>query len=534
MRGFLKILFSRYSVCASLILLDLTLMIVLFEYAASFSVLMAAIARLFCIAVFVSLINRDTNPEFKLTWLAIAAVAPVFGTILYVVFSQRYLTAGDKRFLRQLYTRIDSQRSAWEDDCSDQCLKALAKKDKRLSGYARAMLKCDSLAAVYPGDVLKYYPSGEEMYADMLSAIDSAERYVFLEYFIVDEGKMWDGICERLKRKAREGVDVRMLYDDIGSMRTLPANFDKNLRREGIKCYRFSKVTPVPNSSHNNRDHRKILAVDGKIAFTGGVNIADEYINCREKFGHWKDAGVAVHGRAALGFTRLFLVAYDLTVREFSDYATLLSAEWNTGRMTAANGDDSLMICEKPYTDGGFVIPIGAGPAPLYRESAGKEAFMSMIDLAAESLYITTPYLIIDYDLTEALRRAARRGVDVRIITPGIPDRPLIKLMTKSSYPRLLEAGVRIFEYTPGFMHAKCAVADGKMAMVGSINLDYRSLVHHYEDAVWMYSTPTVTEIRDEFMKTVSVSNLKDSKAVRLTPVEWIVRNIIRIFAPLL
>ena len=534
MRGFFKILFSRYSVCALLILLDLTLMILLFEYAASFSVLMAAIARLFCIVVFVSLINRDTNPEFKLTWLAIAAVAPVFGTILYVMFSQRYLTAGDKRFLRQLYTRIDSQRCAEEDDLSDQCLKSLGEKGKRQAGYARAMLKCDSLAAIYPEDVLKYYPSGEEMYADMLAAIDAAERYVFLEYFIVDEGRMWGGIYERLKRKVREGVDVRMLYDDIGSMQTLPANFDKKLRREGIKCYRFSRVTPVPNSSHNNRDHRKILAVDGKIAFTGGVNIADEYINCREKFGHWKDAGVAVFGRAALGFTRLFLVAYDLTVREFSDYRALLSPDEDCCVAAAASGERGIEVGEKPYTDGGFVIPIGSGPAPLYRESAGKEAFMSMIDLAAESLYITTPYLIIDYDLTEALRRAARRGVDVRIITPGVPDRPLIKLMTKSSYPRLLDAGVRIFEYTPGFMHAKCAVADNKMAMVGSINLDYRSLVHHFEDALLIFSSQTIADISADFIKTLSVCEQMSCDGVKQTFKEKALRSLMRIIAPLL
>jgi cardiolipin synthase len=520
MRGFFKVLFSRYSVCAILILIDLVLMILLFEFAASFSVLMATVARAFCIVVFVSLINRDTNPEFKLTWLAVAAVAPVFGTVLYVIFSQRYLTAAEKRFLKQLYTRIDSSRCALEDDSADRCLEELAKKDKRLSGYARAMLRCDSLAAIYPEDVLKYYPSGEEMYVDMLAAIDAAERYVFLEYFIVDEGKMWDGIYERLKRKVREGVDVRMLYDDIGSMKTLPANFDKLLRRDGIKCYRFSKVTPVPNSSHNNRDHRKILAVDGKIAFTGGVNIADEYINCREKFGHWKDAGVAVRGRAALGFTRLFLVAYDLTVREFSNYQSLLAPE--------------PINDAEPLSAGGFVIPIGSGPAPLYRESVGKEALMNMIDLAAESLYVTTPYLIIDYDLTEALRRAARRGVDVRIITPGIPDRPLIKLMTKSSYPRLLEAGVRIFEYTPGFMHAKCVVADNKMAMVGSINLDYRSLVHHFEDALLIFSSRTIDDISGDFIKTLGVCEEMSGEGIGQTFKEKALRSLMRIIAPLL
>lgn len=328
---------------------------------------------------------------------------------------------------------------------------------------------------------------------------------------------MWDEIYSRLKEKAREGVDVRVLYDDIGCMKTLPSSFPKKLSSVGIKCHRFSKVTPRVSAIHNNRDHRKILVIDGKTAYTGGVNIADEYINAVTKYGHWKDGGVRVTGDAALGFVKLFLSSWDFTVGGVSDYSEYFPLE---------DSDD--------IGDGGYYVPFGTGPLPIYRRSVGKDAFINLINQAKRYVYITTPYLIIDYSLTEALKCAAHRGVDVRIITPGIPDKKRIKVMTKSSYPTLMESGVRIFEYLPGFIHEKLMVVDDLYAVVGTINLDYRSLVHHFEDGLWMYNTPTVEEIKTEFMNTLSVSDEIDEREARLTPYEKIVKVLIRLFAPLL
>ena len=271
------------------------------------------------------------------------------------------------------------------------------------------------------------------------------------------------------------------------------------------------------SSVHNNRDHRKICIIDGRVAYTGGVNIADEYVNTKVRFGYWKDGGIMLRGDAVAGLMKQFFSGWDFTVGSISNYSKYLSA-----------------VKPAEYIDGGYYLPFGSGPNPIYQRPVGKNAFLNLINQARNYLYITTPYLIIDYDLTEALCNAALRGVDVRIITPGIPDKKKVKVMTKSSYPYLMKAGVKIYEYLPGFIHEKTLVCDDKYAMVGTINLDYRSLVHHFENAVWMYASPTVEIARDEFLKTVDESARMDDNRSRLTPKEWLTKTAIRLFAPLL
>ena len=302
-------------------------------------------------------------------------------------------------------------------------------------------------------------------------------------------------------------------------MSTLPESFDRKMRSEGINCYRFAKVNARLTSSHNNRDHRKICVVDGIYAFTGGANIADEYTNERVRFGHWKDGGIEVIGDAARGLTRLFLLLYDFTAGAVSDYERFLSSPSTVEEKTSGDG---------------YMIPFGSGPSPAYLEQVGKNVLMSLIEMSNKYLYITTPYLIIDYDLTEALRSAAKRGVDVRIITPHVPDKKLIKIMTKGSYPYLLQSGVRIFEYTPGFIHEKLAVCDDICAVSGTVNLDYRSLVHHFEDGVWLFMHSEIEKMRDSFLKTENASHEILAEDARLGPVEKIVKNLVKIFAPLL
>ena len=353
----------------------------------------------------------------------------------------------------------------------------------------------------------------------MLTELSRAERFIFLEYFIIEDGVMWRSILKILEQKVKAGVTVRILYDDIGCMSTLPSSFCKELAAKGIECHRFAKVTPKLTSSHNNRDHRKICVIDGVVAFTGGVNIADEYINERRRFGHWKDGGIKVKGDAARGFTRLFLVLYDMTARKISDYSFFLPP-------VSKKSEKSL--------ESGYLIPFGSGPYPAYRAPVGKNVLMNIINTSERYLYITTPYLIIDYDLTEALRSAAKRGVDVRIITPNTADKRIIKIMTKSSYPYLLEGGVRIFEYSPGFIHEKLVVCDDLYAMVGTINLDYRSLVHHFEDGAWIFRDPVVLDIRDSFMETQRVCEEMLVCDCKLTFSQKVIRDMIRIFAPLL
>ena len=522
MKRILRFLFSRYFVCAIFIVIELFVMLVLFEYALAFVAAFSIIARVFAVLIFIGLINRDTNHEFKLAWIALAAVAPVFGSALYLIFSSKRLTRSEERIARGIGEAIAASKSLEIDkEISDKCLSALALSDPYAAGRAYAAMGCDSTACLFPNEGMRYYKTGEEMWEDMCREIELARRYVYLEYFIIEDGVMWQKIYTLLKQKAKEGVDVRIIYDDVGCIGRLPRTFCKELCEAGIDCRAFFPIGPTLLRSHNNRDHRKILAIDGTVAFTGGINVADEYINVSHPLGHWKDGGVMVRGAAARGFVRMFLISYDLAAHCVSDYdAPFIPHGCGDSR---ENGTQ---------TEGGFVMPISSGPAPLYANSQGRAALMNMINGAARSLYITTPYLIIDYGLTEALKYAALRGVDVRIITPGVPDKRIINVMTKSSYESLCKAGVRIFEYTPGFMHGKVAIADGKCALVGSINLDYRSLAHHFEDALAIYSCDTVADITTDFYATLE--KCTEASASSLPLGAKAVATVMRIIAPLL
>ncbi len=511
MKKICRMLFSRYAISAFAILLQIFLMSYIFLSAASGRILFITFDVIFSFLTFIHLINRDTNPEYKIPWSFLILALPPVGACLYYLFYQRKLTRKEAKRLRESVAQM--RRAGLIDKGCEE----LSKTDSLAAGKARAILADDALAEVYKGTGSKFYPTGEEYFADFLSDLRSAKDFIFLEYFIIDEGELWSEVHGILKQKASEGVEVRLLYDDFGCMKTLPSYYELTLRREGISTYRFSRVSPRVSSIHNNRDHRKICVVDGRVGYTGGVNIADEYINRIVRFGYWKDGGIRLCGDAVRGLTKLFLSGWDLTAKTKSDYARYL---------------DATLTCENP--DGGYYIPYGSGPAPIYKRYIGKNVFLNLINQAENYLYITTPYLIIDYDLTESLRSAALRGVDVRIVTPGIPDKKKVNIMTKSSYPYLIDAGVKIYEYVPGFIHEKTVISDDKYAVVGTINFDYRSLVHHFEDAVWMYNTPTVNTAYAEFLKTLEVSERVDFELSRLSFTEWIFKVVARIFAPFL
>ncbi len=521
MRKFLRVVFSRYTLSALFIFADLALLAITLFYAYSYYWIFVVLTATVNLLVLISIINRDMNPEFKLTWVTVVLLIPVFGGALYIIFSRRKLRPGEAKFLKKMTDKMHEHESAYGiDEISLKTLCELANTSKGAAGKAHALLRDDTFASIFKESSATYHDTGEGLFSDMLKELQRAEKFILLEYFIVEDGVMWQKILSILKQKIKDGVCVRLLFDDIGCMGTLPSSFARDMRALGMECYSFAKVTPKLTSSHNNRDHRKICAIDGKVAFTGGVNIADEYINEKKRFGHWKDGGIKVEGQAARGFVRLFLTLYDLTARSISDYNFFLPPPENNK--------------DKNTERKGFVIPFGSGPSLAYSEPVGKNVLMNIINTADHYIYITTPYLIIDYDLTEALRSAAKRGVDVRIITPAIPDKKTIKIMTKSSYPYLLEGGVRIFEYTPGFIHEKTIVSDDLYAMVGTINLDYRSLAHHFEDGLWMFGDPVITDIRNSFMKTESVSSEQLSSECHLNLRQKIIRDLIRIFAPLL
>lgn len=512
MRKLWRLLFSRYAISAFIILGEIVLLgYIILGATAIFTYVVIGLAMIVNIITIASIINRDANPEYKVTWSVVVLCLPLLGAFLYVIFYHRRITKKEERLLKGIFGEMNNHR------LGKDAFYMMRRRSPIAAGKAQAIMHDDPIAELYSNSTSTFFGSGEKYFESMIAELKEAKKFIFLEYFIIAPGRLWDEIHEILKEKVREGVEVRLLYDDIGCMRTLPSHYEDTLRREGIQAYRFSPVSPRMSSVHNNRDHRKLCIIDGRVGYTGGVNIADEYVNEKLRFGHWKDGGIKLEGDVIRGLIKEFFAGWDLTARTVSDYGAYIS-------------------CVKPAKngDGGYYLPFGSGPAPIYQRPTGKNAFLNLINQARNYIYITTPYLVIDYDMTEALCNAALRGVDVRIITPGIPDKKNIRIMTRSSYPYLMKAGVKIYEYTPGFIHEKTFVADDKYAVIGTINFDYRSLVHNFENAVWMYVSPTCVAARDEFLKTMKKSQRIDEKNGRLSLREWLFRNGIRLFAPLL
>lgn len=516
MKKFLKRLYrtfcSRYTISAILLCLELVLLgyILFGNFPSVFYLIVAAVAV--AIPALLNIINKNTDPEYKIPWVIVILILPLVGPLIYCCFYNRRMSRGEARFLRNVFGLLrqpDSERN--------NSLIRLAEKDPGAAGKAHAIMNDDPLASLYTGTDSTFFQTGEKYFASLISDLECAEKYIFLEYFIIDEGELWNSVHDILVDKARQGLDVRLIYDDIGCMKTLPSYYEKELRREGIRTYRFNRVSPKISPVHQNRDHRKICVIDGQIGYTGGVNIADEYNNTVVRFGYWKDGGIRLHGSAVEGLLKLFLSHWDYTSRTVSDSEYLISA-----------------VAPSEQADGGYYIPFGSGPAPIYKRSVGKNAFLNLINQASKYIYITTPYLVVDYDLTTALCNAALRGVDVRIVTPGVADKRMIKLMTKSSYPYLIDAGVKIYEFRPGFIHEKSFVTDDDYAVIGTINFDYRSLMHNFENAVWIYGSSTVTDVRDGFLATLNDSEKMDKRKSRLTPNEWLFKTLVRIFAPLM
>ena len=512
MRKLWRLIFSRYAISAFIIVGEIALIWYLILGAtAIFTYVVMALAVAVNIITIVSIINRDANPEYKVTWLVVVLCVPLLGAFLYAIFYQRRISKREEKLLRGIFGEMNNHHLGRSN------FDMLRRRSPLASGKARAIMHDDPIAEVYVNSRSTFFASGEKYFESLIFELKNAKKFIFLEYFIIASGELWDEIHAILVEKARAGVEVRVLYDDIGCMSTLPSRYEQTLRLEGIQAYRFSPISPKMSSVHNNRDHRKLCIIDGRVGYTGGVNIADEYVNKKERFGHWKDGGIQLRGEALRGLIKEFFTGWDLTARTVSDYGYYLDCV-----ESVENGD------------GGYYLPFSSGPAPIYQRPVGKNAFLNLINQARNYVYITTPYLVIDYDMTEALCNAALRGVDVRIITPGIPDKKKVWIMTQSAYPYLMKSGVKIYEYTPGFIHEKCFVADDKYAVIGTINFDYRSLVHNYENAVWMYVSPTCLSVRDEFMQTLKHCRQIDENKCKLSIRDWIIRNGIRLFAPLL
>lgn len=506
-----KFHFSRYGISILLILAEVGGIAALFSVLAHYVPLLWIAAFITSFVAFLSIVNLNTNPEYKVPWLSIVLLLPPLGALLYGMFYHRKMK---KKEIAHLDKLSETMNEIAKDTTT---LNGLRREDRLAFGKALSLVRDDPHAEAYMQTSASYFGLGEQMFEQILLDLEGAQNFIFLEYFIVENGLMWDTMLHILKEKAACGVEIRMLFDDIGCMFTLPENYDATLRSYGIDCYRFSKLVPEATTVHNNRDHRKILVVDGKFGYTGGINLADEYINHTVIHGHWKDGGIRLEGMAVKGLMKLFLMNWDINQKTVSDYDDYLSA----ATPVASENEN------------GVYIPFGSGPMPAYHVPVGENAFLNIINQAQNYVYITTPYLIIDYDLTEALERAAVRGVDVRIITPHVPDKKLVQLLTRNTYPALTQSGVRIYEYTPGFIHSKTVLSDDDYAIVGTINFDFRSLVHHYENAVWMYHSEITVLIKNDILNTISVSKEMTIDSVKMNWFQKIVRDLIRLFAPL-
>lgn len=461
--------------------------------------------QIFCV---VRIISSDENPDYKVPWLLFVMILPIAGFMLYFLFYSRKL---QKKFVRRL-----KELKKYDYNKNDAVVFEELKAENPVACSQAKMLTSIAGTSLFVDTKQEYFPLGEDMWPRLLQDLRSAEKFIYMEYFIIEEGEFWNSILEILKEKAAAGLDVRVVYDDIGCMTTLPGDYAKTLGKFGIKATPFSVLKGQADSEFNNRSHRKITVIDGFIAYTGGVNIADEYINKVERFGHWKDIGLRLEGQAAWEMTRLFITDYGINVKELPEVTV------------------DLYPAIEPQGEEGYLIPFGDGPHPIYERRVGKSVIQNMVDNATRYAFIMTPYLIMDNELCQCFEDAALKGVDVRIIVPHIPDKKLVFGITRSFYHRLMSAGVKMYEYEPGFVHAKAYLVDDEYAMIGTINLDYRSLVHHFENGVWMYKCASIVDLKKDFEDTLDKSILITDERVKTNLLQKIIRAVVRIFAPML
>lgn len=475
--------------------------------------------RLLALFFVLSLAGNSMNPCYKLAWSVILLLVPVFGICLYLVFGREKLTKKIRCRMEKTHERITAQLP-----CDAAIRAGLERKDPRAAGLSSYISQWAKFP-LYCSEGMKYYCCGEEMFTDMLYEMEHAGKFIFLEYFIIEEGEMLETILAVLEKKVKQGVEVRLIYDDMGCIRNFPARLKKRLADMGIACAVFNPLRPVLSVLLNNRDHRKILVVDGTAGFTGGLNIADEYINRKKRLGYWKDTGIRIRGEAVKSLTAMFLEMW----------ADIHGTQESCGPYLSECAETELperTEAEIPVT-GGFVQPYA--DIPFTRENISENVYLNMIQDAVHTVYIYTPYLIIDHEMMVALQNTAKRGVDVRIITPGKPDKKLIFFLTRSYYPQLLQSGVKIYQYTPGFLHGKCVVCDDRMAAVGTVNFDYRSLYLHFECGIFLSDTEIVRQVKEDVLCTVTSSEQisKDFCAAKIFPAQLLL-GVLRLFAPLL
>lgn len=509
----LKLLFNRifYIFVALLMQLGWIFIFVwrLTEFSGYFSL---ALSFLGLVTILV-IANKRINPSFKLSWTVAITTIPVFGLVLYLLFGQSRVA----KVMQKRFDDITSNTQAYRRQ-NREILKELQEQNPSMAVQANYIGE-NAGFPLWKDTEAEYFPVGDDMFPVLLRELKKAEHFIFLEYFIIHDGVMWDQILEVLEKKSAAGVDVRLIYDGFGCLASLPNKYYEIMRKKGIRCHVFNRFRPVLNIIQNNRDHRKICVIDGYTGFTGGINFADEYINQKNRFGHWKDTAVMLRGEAVWNMTMMFLDMWRVVsgAQEPFSYDSFLPHRWHP----------------ESFEGDGYVLPFA--DSPLDTEIVSENTYLNIINRAKRYVYICTPYLVIDNEIMTALCLAAKGGIDVRVMTPGIPDKKTVFLLSQSYYQQLLEAGVKVYEYQPGFLHAKSFVCDDEVGVVGTINLDYRSLYLHFEDGVWIYKNHVIQEIRSDFLKTLEFCRPVSLEFCRGRSIlVRIFQNLLRLVAPLL
>ncbi len=508
-KGLLSLIFSRFFVIIIMLAIQIALIVIFNMWLSELLPFYWAVMLLLTLGTVIYLFSSGMDSSAKLTWMFIIAIMPVVGAAI-LAFTQSNI--GNRTLKKRVEELIEGTKDAIEQP---------KEPIEKLSGDTSATddltryLNRDNCFPVYDRTKSSFFPLGEDMFAAMMEDLKKAEKFIFMEFFIIDEGYMWGSILKVLADKAAAGVDVRVMYDGMLEVSTLPADYCKLLEQHGIKAKAFSPIVPLVSSHYNYRDHRKILVIDGKTAYTGGVNLADEYINLRMRFGHWKDTGIRIEGDAVRSFTLMFLQM------------------WNIDETEAAFEP---WVNFKPDTEvesDGFVIPYG--DCPLDDDKVGEAVYMDIFNRATTYVHVMTPYLILDDELENAIKFAAQRGVDVKLILPGIPDKKMAFALAKSHYQRLINAGVKVYEYTPGFVHAKVFVSDDVKAVVGTINLDYRSLYHHYECAAYLYKASCIADIERDFEATLEKCSPVTDETIKNEKIYYkVMGKLMKFIAPLM
>lgn len=465
---FLKMLSSRVLITILLILIQATWLLVLFTKLAMHATWIQVALTILSLLMVLVVIKKDENPAYKIGWILLILIAPIFGGLFYLVFAGHQPIRWMRRKLEKGKEKIRPH---------------LLKEQPLPEGRAAATMRYIQKYGPYPvwqNTETRYFPVGEKMYAQMLKDLKAARHYIFLEYFIITDGSMWQEILQVLKQKVKEGVEVRVIYDDFGSLGRIPDQYYKTLESCGIKAMAFNPLVPLVSFAMNNRDHRKIMVIDGHTAYNGGINLSDEYINRIHPYGHYKDVGVRYHGDAVWNFTLMFLEMWNAFRLEDENFGPFMPRVYHP----------------EPFEGQGYVQPFS--DSPLDDETVAENVYLELIQQAEEYVDIYTPYLAVDNEMQTALCMAAKRGVRVRMLIPAVTDAKVTHMLTHSYLESLISAGVEVYEYTPGFIHAKCFVVDNKLAVIGTINMDYRSLYLHFECGALHYQTAAVMELKQD------------------------------------